>query len=118
MQQPLVQTKMYDVSNESLKKLRPGTWLNDELINAYVSLINQRLVQKPSGHTKMLCLNSWFMSQLEDDLAKDQYTKQKLEKRVKRQINGFNTLYNKITGKKGKMVGSLADLDMLLIPVN
>lgn len=66
----------------------------------------------------MLCLNSWFMSQLEDDLAKNQYTKQKIEKRVKRQINGFNTLYNSVTGKKGKLVGSLADLDMLLIPVN
>lgn len=37
---PLVQNKMYEVSNESLRKLRPGKWLNDELINAQVCLVN------------------------------------------------------------------------------
>ena len=40
---PLVVNPRYTVSNESLKRLRPGTWLNDELINAYVSLVNTRL---------------------------------------------------------------------------
>ena len=42
---PLVQDPRYIVSNESLRRLRPGTWLNDELINAYVSLVNTRLAQ-------------------------------------------------------------------------
>jgi Ulp1 family protease len=37
----------YTVSKKSLMGLKPGKWLNDEVINAYVSLINER--DKESG---------------------------------------------------------------------
>mmetsp|Transcript_20603 Transcript_20603/g.27819 ORF Transcript_20603/g.27819 Transcript_20603/m.27819 type:complete len:158 (+) Transcript_20603:983-1456(+) len=44
---PLVSNPLYKVSNESMKRLKPGVWLNDELINAYVYLVNQRLAKAP-----------------------------------------------------------------------
>ena len=58
----------FTVSNESLKRLRPGAWLNDELINAYVCLVNTKLARAASKATKkMLCLNSFFMTKLESE---------------------------------------------------
>lgn len=70
----LVKNPRYTVSNESLKKLRPGVWLNDELINAYVSLVNSKLAATAeSGAPRMMCLNSWFMPKLESEVANKTY---------------------------------------------
>ncbi len=33
-------TPSYEIQKSSLKKLQPGKWLNDEVINAYIALIN------------------------------------------------------------------------------
>ena len=76
---PLVHDPRYTVSNESLRRLRPGTWLNDELINAYVSLVNTRLRLQNNG-PRMLCLNSFFMTKLEEDIDQDTYSFIKLQK--------------------------------------
>ncbi len=32
----------YFITRGSLERLKPGRWLNDEILNAYISLINQR----------------------------------------------------------------------------
>ena len=106
-------SSQYTVSNKSMHLLKPGCWLNDEIINAYVCLINKRNI-KTAKFCRILCLNTWFMSLLEDELAKGTYSKQKLEKRVKRYIKTFNSL-----GKAADAsISSLSDLSMLLIPVN
>ena len=76
---PLVNDPRYTVSNDSLRRLRPGTWLNDELINAYVSLVNTRLRAQKSG-PRMLCLNSFFMTKLEADQNQGIYSFKKLQK--------------------------------------
>lgn len=67
--------------------MRPGIWLNDELINAYVWLVNHRhasqLTTNPS-EPKMLCLNSFFMTKLETDIENKEYSFTKLEKWIRR----------------------------------
>lgn len=63
--EPLVRDQRYTVTNESLRRLRPGIWLNDELINAYSCLVNSRLSAAQASSRKTLCLNTFFMSKLE-----------------------------------------------------
>lgn len=66
---PLVCNPVYSVSNESMRKLRPGTWLNDELLNAYAFLVNSRIVHQNrlaasegQEQVRMMCLNTYFMT--------------------------------------------------------
>ena len=56
--------------------LQPGKWLNDEVINAYVSLVNAHLAGNDDlvvQDKKILCLNTFFMSKLQADLDQDAY---------------------------------------------
>lgn len=79
---PLVhKNPLYTVSNDSLRLLRPGTWLNDEIVNAYVALINYKIAKRSllsqddakvndnsNVATRMLCLNSFFMTKLGEEI--------------------------------------------------
>ena len=77
---PLVINPLYSVSNESMRKLRPGTWLNDELINAYATIVNKRLLAR--SDCRMMCLNTWFVGQLENELSLGTYDSNKVKKRL------------------------------------
>ena len=59
-----VRCSEYTIDSASFKRLRPGCWLNDEIINAYTHLINKQLAN--STNKNMLCLNSFFLTMLED----------------------------------------------------
>ena len=50
----------YFVTRGSIERLRPGKWLNDEIINAYIRLINLRKSMK--GYA----LNTFFYTMLEN----------------------------------------------------
>ena len=63
----------------------------------------------------MLCLNTWFMSQLEDEISKGTYSSQKLDKRFRRQLKTFNGLRD---SAKQPRFNNLTDFDLLLIPIN
>ena len=108
----VVRSNQYEVSNESLRTLRPGSWLNDEIITAYVSLINQRLAKKM--HQKTLCLNSYFMAKLESEISNSTYKFTRLEKWINRPIKSFNSFQKKTPAR----IKTLADLDYLMIPIN
>jgi Ulp1 family protease len=36
----------FEISRPSFNRLKPGKWLNDEVINAYIKLINDRSAQR------------------------------------------------------------------------
>lgn len=75
--------------------MRPGKWLNDEIINAYVRLINMRKASK--GYV----LNTFFYTMLENMSLNKDYKYEKLSRVLKKQ---------KIT--------SLSNFPLTLIPVN
>ena len=50
----------YMVEDSSMQRLKPGKWLNDELINAYASLVNQRIAKQTNY--SIMCMNTWFMT--------------------------------------------------------
>lgn len=50
------------ISRDSLRRLRPGRWLNDELINGYVELVNQ-------VSSKSLVMNTFFFQKILDEQA-------------------------------------------------
>ena len=39
-EQVIIETKEYQLQKQSFLRLNPGKWLNDEAVNAYVSLVN------------------------------------------------------------------------------
>ncbi|ORY85591.1 Senp1 mutant in complex with sumo-1 [Protomyces lactucae-debilis] len=45
---------------DDLMTLRPGAWLNDEVINFYMNLINER--SKQDGQSTLHCFNTFFYS--------------------------------------------------------
>ncbi len=50
------------VSARDISKLKPGQWLNDEIINFYVNLIQLRAGRE--GPLKVFCFNSFFWTKL------------------------------------------------------
>lgn len=128
---PLVNNVNYTVTNGSLGKLSPGVWLNDELINAYAFLVNQesatRWNNRTNGFAKSkkttLCLNTFFMTKLCEEIEKNTYNFSKFSRWIKRQFKTFNELLNRCEtacGPKNDRAAdlTLADLDTLLVPVN
>lgn len=53
----------YRVTKGSLKRLSPGKWFNDEIINAYISLINKREQEMNLG--SVFTFNTYFYTMLE-----------------------------------------------------
>ena len=55
----IIETKDYQLQKQSFLRLNPGKWLNDEVINAYVALVNSI-----SGTT--FAFNTFFFTKLQD----------------------------------------------------
>ena len=68
----------YKVTKGSLKRLEPGKWLNDEIINGYISLINER--EKEFNTGSIFCFNTYFYTMIENMLQRDDYDYRKLER--------------------------------------
>jgi Ulp1 family protease len=64
-------------------KLSPGKWLNDECINGYISLINQREAAKcGDSHPKSFAFNTFFYTMMQDMHANNQWSFNKLRRIV------------------------------------
>jgi Ulp1 family protease len=82
----------------SLERLKPGKWLNDDIINAYISLINMR--SQSLGLKKAYIFNTFFYTMIEDMQGRNDYDFKKLMRIINR-----------------KKV-NLLDYEYVLIPVN
>lgn len=74
-----------EVSATSLSRLKPGQWLNDEVVNFYAELINARA--KATGEA-VHCMNSYFYQKL----SEDGYERANLKRWTKRVSERLSTL--------------------------
>ena len=58
----------YEINFDSLQRLRPNSWLNDELINYYGTLIQRR--EDALGKRKIHYFSSFFYPKLEQGYEK------------------------------------------------
>jgi sentrin-specific protease 1 len=72
-------TANYILTKSSLERLKPGRWLNDEVLNAYISLVNLR-----STTTHAFVFNTFFYTMLEDMHGRGSYSYTKCERVLKR----------------------------------
>lgn len=72
----------YSLTRSSFDKLQPGKWLNDEIINAYIKLINARSAQR--GLKNAYVLNTFFFTLIEQMLERGDYQYSKLQRTLKR----------------------------------
>jgi len=88
-----------------LARLKPATWLNDELVNAYRAVVNKRTAQNSSKHA--FVTSTFFFTMLENMHKNGDYNFRKLDR-------------SWISRKLSKDVGvkSLWDLKLLLVPIN
>lgn len=80
------QVANYTLTKSSLERFKPGRWLNDEILNAYISLVNLR---QPS---QAYVFNTFFYTMLEDMHARGDYSFTKCERILKRKkvdLNAF-----------------------------
>jgi len=49
-----------DIKYEDLERILPGVWLNDELINCYMSIINDESKKIENNYPKVHCFNTFF----------------------------------------------------------
>lgn len=53
-----------DITGEVLQCLRPGAWLNDEVINVYLELLKEREKREPEKYLKCHFFNTFFYKKL------------------------------------------------------
>jgi sentrin-specific protease 1 len=82
-----------------MRTLRPGCWLNDEIINAFFDIIQHKLVER--GRSDIALINTFFLPQLALGYSN---VRRWLSKRV-------------LKRKLGKDIGSVFELDKLMVPV-
>ncbi|XP_073152080.1 ubiquitin-like-specific protease ESD4 [Henckelia pumila] len=58
------ETSNIDITGEKFQCLRPGGWLNDEVINLYVELLKEREKREPQKFLKCHFFNSFFYKKL------------------------------------------------------
>lgn len=49
-----------DIKEEDLLRISPKQWLNDELINCYMSILNDESKNPENGYPKVHCFNTFF----------------------------------------------------------
>jgi len=97
-----------DVKVKDLQTLCPATWLNDEIMNFYMALLQDRNIkrcQENPEHCRVLLMNTFFFTKL--------------------QSNGYNykavkrwTKKVKLTKKGLKNIETIFDLDKFIFPVH
>ena len=96
----VVNSDLFQISQASITRLCTGRWLNDECINAYIALINQRERETNPHQVKSFAVNTFFLPMLEDMRHTGTYN--------------FNKLHRIIKKKKV----SLRKVKNFLIPIN
>ncbi|RUP45318.1 hypothetical protein BC936DRAFT_148315 [Jimgerdemannia flammicorona] len=64
--EPISEFQTATVRLEDIKTLKDGQWLNDEVINYYMILINERSKSQEGKYPKVHCFNTFFYSNLRD----------------------------------------------------
>ena len=72
----------YTITQASIKRLEPKKWLNDEILNAYITLINER--DKIMNNGNVFIFNTFFFTMIEDMIRRDDYSYQKLVRIINR----------------------------------
>lgn len=72
----------YQIVKGSFERLKPGNWLNDDIINAYISLINLRT--QSLGSKKAYIFNTFFYTMIEDMHGRSDYDFKKLMRIINR----------------------------------
>jgi Ulp1 family protease len=85
----VIETDDYSLTKRSFERLGANRWLNDECINAFVSLINRRETDKSKDkHPDTFAFNTFFYTMLEDMRVSNSYNFRKLQRIVnKKKIN-------------------------------
>ena len=94
-----------------MERLLPGKWLNDEIINGYVSLINEREKEQNLGNVYIF--NTYFYTMIEGMLKRGDYDYKKLERiltRKKINLRNYKTVVVPINIKKYHWLMLCADL--------
>jgi sentrin-specific protease 1 len=90
----------------SLKTLRPATWVNDEVINGYLRLLDRRHKENSSGSGISHVYLSFFMTQLTERWDKDMRVSDTFD------YNLVQKWSRKVPG------GDIFKLDKLFFPIN
>lgn len=88
-----------DITGEILQCLRPGAWLNDEVINLYLELLKEREKREPQKFLKCHFFNTFFYKKLNG-----------------RGVYNFQSVRRWTTKKK--LEYSLIDCDKIFVPIH
>lgn len=79
----VISTDSYSLTKQSFERLSKQRWLNDECLNAYVSLINSREAQRCGPkHPCTFAFNTFFFTMLEEMRESNTYNFRKLQRIV------------------------------------
>lgn len=94
-----------EIRRHDMRTLAFETWLNDEIINVYMSLIVQRAARGNGALPRVHCFNSFFASKLyiEDGYNYGNVRRWTLPVRLR---------------QSGQLVDSILDLDRIIVPIN
>jgi hypothetical protein len=98
-----------DIKGRDMAKLAPGCWLNDEIVNVYIGMLQERDTRRRDGGAhvpKCHFFNSFFTSKLYLESGKYDYSAVRRWTMPKRL---------KTTGQRSD---SILDCDRIIIPVN
>ncbi|EFJ20326.1 hypothetical protein SELMODRAFT_108622, partial [Selaginella moellendorffii] len=89
-----------EITGAVMECLRPGTWLNDEVINLYMELLKEREIREPKKFLRCHFFNTFFYNKLFKDKEKYDY------KAVRRWTT------------QKKLGYSLLDCDKIFVPIH
>ncbi|KAK8525310.1 hypothetical protein V6N13_123173 [Hibiscus sabdariffa] len=94
------QNSSIDIRGEVLQCLKPGTWLNDEVINLYLELLKERENREPKKFLKCHFFNTFFYKKLVNPES------------------GFNYKAVKRWTSQRKLGYCLLDCDKIFVPIH
>lgn len=89
----IIKHELYEITRKSFERLNPGVWLNDEIMNGYVSLINKRCRSTETGDRRTcFAFYTTFYTMLTDMNRLGTYNFRKLQRIVEKQKVNLRTL--------------------------
>ncbi|XP_002970173.2 ubiquitin-like-specific protease ESD4 [Selaginella moellendorffii] len=89
-----------EITGAVMECLRPGTWLNDEVINLYMELLKEREIREPKKFLRCHFFNTFFYNKLFKD--KDKYDYKAVRRWTTQKKLGY----------------SLLDCDKIFVPIH
>ena len=84
----IIESNSYSLQKSSFMRLKPGVWLNDEVMNAYVSLVNE------VDPANTIAFNTFFYTQLDQMRQQGSYNFRKLQRIVQKKKVNLRRLKN------------------------